>query len=235
MPPSPARPTIALLLPTMNEVDGLRHTLDQLDPSLVDDILVVDAGSTDGTVEYALDKGLSVVTQLRKGLAEGVFDAVSRLDADYVIEFSPDGNCLVEHLSALVAKLREGYDCVVVSRYLPPARSDDDTLITAFGNWMFSRMIRGLGRFPVTDSLNIYRGFRRDIVFKYDFERLMVGPVFEPLVSAISNLHGLRISEIPGDEPRRVGGASKMRVVYNGSCILLMIVRCYLRKIGLRV
>src|SRR5262249_20205090 len=125
---------------------------------------------------------------------------------------------------------------VVVSRYLPPAKSEDDNPITAFGNWMFTKMIRWLGRFPLTDSLTIYRGFRRSLVFAYDFERYLRGPVFEPLVSAMCNLHGLQIWELRGDEPRRIGGASKMRVVYNGSCILLMVARLYLRKIfGLTV
>jgi hypothetical protein len=73
-------------------------------------------------------------------------------------------------------------------------------------------------------------------VFSYDFERYLRGPVFEPLVSAVCNLHGLKMGEIPGDEPHRIGGASKMRVVYNGSCILLMVARMYLRKLlGVRI
>jgi len=34
------------------------------------------------------------------------------------------------------------------------------------------------------------------------------------------------------DEPKRIGGEKKMRVIYNGSCILLMIVRMYFYLLG---
>lgn len=229
-PSRKVRPTATLLLPVLNEIEGLKATLPFIERHCVDEILVVDGGSTDGSVEYARAQGVRVIRQQRPGLEWAVYDAIRELDTDYVIEFSPDGNCPTEILPALVDKIAQGYDLVVVSRYLPPAKSEDDSPLTAFGNWMFSRMVRGLGRFPITDALTIYRGFRRDIIFGHDFSRYVVGPVFEPLVSAICTLNGLRICEIPGDEPARIGGASKMRPFFNGSYILLMVFRLYLRK-----
>lgn len=223
-------PSVTLLIPTYNEVDGLKLVLPRIDRTLFDDIFIIDGGSKDGTVEYAIEQGIRIATQLRKGIGAAVIDAIATIKTDYVIEFSPDNNCIPEQLADIVAKIRDGYEVVVVSRYLPPAKSEDDNLITAFGNWMFTIMIRLLGKFPVTDGLTIYRGFRRDMVEKYDLEKYTIGPVFEPLISAIGNLHGLRYAEIAGDEPKRVGGKSKMSVVYNGSCILLMIIRIYIRK-----
>ena len=113
--------TVALLLPTLNEIDGLKAVLPLVNRSLFDDILMVDGRSTDGSVEYALAQGIRVVTQLRRGLQNGVYDAVRALETDCVIEFSMDGNCLVDQLPEIVTKLKEGYDMVGVSRYLPPA------------------------------------------------------------------------------------------------------------------
>ena len=225
--------TITLLLPTLNEVVGFKAIFPHIDRTLFDDIVVLDGRSKDGTVEFALEQNLRVMTQLRKGLGPGVFDACSTLETDYVIEFSLDGNCLPECLPPLVQKLREGYDLVIVSRYLPPAKSTDDTWMTALGNWMFSLLIRWLGPGRITDSLGMYRGFRTSIVREPEFEKLLYGPVFEPLTSAFSNLKKMRITEIPGDEPLRIGGISKMSIWYNGSCILWMIIRCYLIKFGL--
>lgn len=228
-----ARGTVALLLPVLNEIDGLRQLIPKIDLRLFDDVLVVDGGSTDGSWQYAISHGLRVMTQLRKGLVFGVLDAIHALQTDFVIEFSPDGNSIPERLPELVQKLREGHDLVVVSRYLPPARSYDDTWVTALGNWAFSKMFRFLGPNKVTDALNMYRGFRCSIARNPDFERLCVGPVLEPLVTGWVNLHRLRYAEIAGDEPARIGGASKMRVLYNGSHILLLAVRLYLRKLGI--
>jgi glycosyltransferase involved in cell wall biosynthesis len=228
--------TIALLLPTLNELQGLKATLPLLDRSLIDDIIVIDGGSRDGTVEFALDSGLTVVSQLRPGLHFAVFDIAHALPHDFIIEFSPDGNCKADQLPELVAKLHQGYDHVVVSRYLEHAVSQDDHVVTAFGNWMFSRLMRPLAKFPVTDALNIYRGYRRQILLDPDFEFYLKGPVLEPLVTGMCALRGARVTEIPGDEPVRIGGVTKRSIIYNGSLVLLMIVRLYLRAfLGLRI
>ena len=223
--------TITLLFPTLNEVGGLKLVLPQLDRSLFDDIVVIDGGSMDGTVEYARSQGLRVEPQERPGLAEGVFDAVNKLNTTHVIEFSPDGNCLVEKLPELVAMLKENYDLVTVSRYLPPAKSADDGFLTAIGNWGFSKIARYLGPFPVTDTLGMYRGFRCSILKNYDFEYYMLGPVLEPQVTAVCNVHKLRMAEIPGDEPIRVGGVSKNFIPYNGTMVLIMFIRMYILKL----
>jgi glycosyltransferase involved in cell wall biosynthesis len=228
--------TIALLLPTLNELQGLKATVPFIDRTLVDDIIVIDGGSRDGTVEYAMEMGLTVVSQLRRGLHFAIYDIANAIDHDYVIEFSPDGNCKVEQLPELVAKLQEGYDMVVVSRYLEHAVSHDDHAISALGNWMFSRMMRPLARFPITDALTIYRGYSRQIILDADFGFYMKGPVLEPLVTGMCALRGLTGLEIPGDEPVRIGGETKRSIVYNGSLILLMIFRLYLRKfLGARI
>ena len=230
------RRTIALLLPTLNELQGLKATVPLIDRSVIDDIIVIDGGSKDGTIEYAMGAGLTVVSQLRPGLHYAIYDIAHVLPHDYIIEFSPDGNCEAHQLPKLVAMLHQGYDHVVVSRYLDHAVSDDDHAITAFGNWMFSRMMRPLARFPVTDALNIYRGYRRSIVLDPDFGFYLKGPILEPLVTGMCALRDLKVAEMPGDEPVRIGGVTKRSIIYNGSMILLMIIRLYLRKFfGLRL
>lgn len=219
--------SVTLLLPTLNEIEGFKKIYPTIDKKLFDEILVVDGGSTDGTLEYATSQGLSVLIQKEKGLAAGVMEAVNHINTDCIIEFSLDGNCLIEQLPELINNLRAGTDLVVISRYLPPAKSEDDNLVTALGNWLFTKMIRFLGKHPITDSLTIYRGFNKKIVCYPEFKACLYGPVFEPLISAVAQARGLSILEIPGDEPARIGGESKMRVIYNGSCILLMIVKMY--------
>lgn len=228
--------TIALVLPTLNELAGLKATLPEIDQSLFDQIVVIDGGSLDGTVEYALEAGVTVVSQIRPGLHYAIYDVVHTLTTDYVVEFSPDGNCKVEQLPELVTKMREGYDLVVVSRYLEHAVSEDDHAISAFGNWLFTRIMRPLARFPITDSLNIYRGYKRSIVLDPDFGHYLMGPCLEPLVTGMCAIRNLRVAEIPGDEPMRIGGVTKRSIVYNGTIVLLMILRLYIRKfLGLRI
>jgi len=228
--PTNSATTITLLMPTLNEIEGLKATLPHIDKSLFDEIVVVDGGSTDGTVEYVKEQGARVVQQTGKGVSNAEMEGIDAIETEFVVLFSPDGNSVVDKLSPLVEKLKDGNDLAVVSRYLPPASSEDDTFITALGNKLFTLMISGLGPFPITDSLVIFRGIRCSIVKDPDFRYYLKGPMLEPLMSGWCNLHRKKMAEIAGDEPARIGGASKMRVLYNGSMILLMVVRLYLKK-----
>lgn len=229
-------PTVTLLLPVLNEIEGLKATVPKIDRNLFVQILMMDGGSTDGSQAYASEQGIEVNRQIRPGILFSILDAYPHIKGDYLITFSPDGNALAKLLPQMVSKIREGADLVIASRYLPPARSYDDTLTTAFGNFLFTRLINGLGglgKQRITDALNIYRGYKKNLLIHPQLRRFLLGPVLEPAISAFSILHRLKTVEIPGDEPKRIGGERKMRIVYNGAYILLMIIRMYLYRFAL--
>ena len=54
-----------LLVLTLNEIDGMRAIMPRIPVGLFRQILVVDGGSTDGTVEYARSQGYAVHVQSR--------------------------------------------------------------------------------------------------------------------------------------------------------------------------
>ena len=224
-------PKATLLLLVKNEIEGLKTILPCIDRSLFEQIMVVDGHSTDGSYEYALSQNIEVYREKRPGIAEAVIDAYPLIRGTYVITFSPDGNSLPKLLAPMIDKIAEGYDVVVASRYLPPAKSYDDNLVTAFGNYFFTRMTRWLGKTPITDALNIFRAYRTDLLNNTEMLQFVYGPVLEPLVSAYACAVGLSIGEIAGDEPKRLSGESKMRIFYNGPCILLMLIRLHIFRL----
>ena len=217
--------TVGLIIPVLNEIDGLKTIFPKIDKSIFDQILFIDGGSTDGTINYLKENNCEYINQKKPGLSEAILEGIEALKVDCVIEFSPDGNCLTEHLPSVVRELKLGADLVVVSRYLPPAKSADDTFITGIGNFMFTKLVNQFGDQKVTDSLNIYRGFRINKFICEEMLNLLDGPVFEPLVTIWALKNNYKIVEIPGDEPKRIGGEKKMRIFYNGFCILRMIKR----------
>src|SRR5580658_3540180 len=85
---SRARPfTVTLLVPTINEIDGMRVIMPRVKPEWVDQILVLDGGSTDGTVEYARQQGYSVYVQQRRGMRNGYTDVLPYIKGDVLVTF----------------------------------------------------------------------------------------------------------------------------------------------------
>ena len=127
-------------------------------------ILIVDGGSTDGTLEYVRENKYELYQQKQRGLRMAYEEVYEQVTGDQVILFSPDGNCIPELIPDLIKKMEEGYDMVIASRYLGNAKSDDDDMLTGFGNWMFTFLINTLFGGHYTDSLNIFRIFKRQTI-----------------------------------------------------------------------
>ncbi|HPR69001.1 MAG TPA: glycosyltransferase family 2 protein [Kiritimatiellia bacterium] len=230
-------PTTTLFIPTLNELDAMRVILPQIDRSWVDQILVVD-GSTDGTADYAREQGCEVVIQQKKGLRHAFIEGFPLVRGDWVVTFSPDGNSPPRAIPLLIEKMKEGYDMVIASRYLPPARSDDDDLMTAFGNWLFTHAINlchghAWSR-PYTDAMVMYRAYRTRLFYELDLDKeesyapeKWFGTILgiEPLLSIRAARHGMKIGEIPEDEPARIGGKRKLQPFRWGGAYMSQVFR----------
>jgi glycosyltransferase involved in cell wall biosynthesis len=233
--PRPRRSSVTLLVPTLNEAVGMRAVMPLVRRDWVDQILVLDGGSDDGTVEWALDHGYEVHVQTEPGIRQGYLEALPLVRGDVILTFSPDGNSIPDLIPDLVAKIDEGYDMVIASRYKPPARSADDDLVTAFGNWLFTRTVNLLHGGRYTDAMVIFRAYRKSLIrdLELDQDRWYRTPErlfgcrisWEPLLSARAARRGLKVAEIPGDEPPRIGGERKLRVLRWGASYYFQFVR----------
>lgn len=209
-----ARKKVTIIVFTWNEIDGMRVIMPQIKKEWYDQLIVVDGGSTDGTIEYAREHGYDIFVQQDRGSGAAFLEAVARSTGDILIPFSPDGNSIPGKIPELVSKLEEGYDFVIASRYAPGAKSYDDDIVTAFGNWTFTALINLLFGGKITDSLVMYRAYRKELLNDLGITTKAVSWGSQILIRALKK--GKRIGEIPADEPPRVGGVRKMSPIKNG-------------------
>lgn len=224
-----------LLVMTLNEVNGMKAIMPLIDRLWVDQIIVVDGGSKDGTIEWATENGYEVYVQKQQGFRHAYTEVWPRVSGDIVITFSPDGNSIPALIPCLIEKMRQGNDMVIASRYLEDAKSDDDDLITGFGNWLFTKTVNVLHGGRYTDVMVIFRAYRKNLIYELGLdkenayalpEKLFGTKIsWEPLLSVRAAKQRMRIAEIPGDEPPRIGGERKLQILRWGAAYYFQFIR----------
>lgn len=236
---------ITLLVPVINELAGVQAIMPKIRREWVDEILVVDGHSTDGTREYCEQHGYRVIVQQRPGSMGAWWEGFQAAKGDVIILFSPDGNSVPEAIPQLVEAMRNGCDMVIASRYKDDAKSDDDDVFSAAGNTFFNKLINLLFTARYTDALVMYRAFKKDLLDRLHFteatgsqlNRYHVS-IFELIVSIRCAQRKFKVEEIASDEPDNIGREDSrahpgMTKFYNGGLMFYHVVREFLLRPGL--
>ncbi len=220
------REKVTLLLPTLNEIEAVSIIVPQIRKEWADEFICIDGGSTDGTVEFMRRHGFSVHSQSGRGFGQGMLEGMHAASGDIVVEFMPDGNSRPEDIPRVIDKMREGFDLVIASRYADGARSDDDDVVTGFGNWMFTTIVNVLFWTSFTDLLTGFRAYRRRKMLRLEMDTPGLSWPAQSCMRAARA--GLRVADIGADEPKRIGGTRKMKPFKTGMEISLLILRDFL-------
>ena len=211
-------PAVTLVVLTLNEIDGVTAVFPKLPMHCLDEVLVVDGGSTDGTLKFFDSRGVRVIRQERRGRGEAFRLAVQHARNEFLIFFSPDGNEDPDDIPRLIDGLATGYDMVIASRFMRGARSEDaDKFLFAsrqWGNLLFTWLANTLcGRGTwITDTINGYRGITRAAFARLAPDAEGYAIEFQMSIRALQL--GLHVLEIPTQESPRIGrGVSKLNAI----------------------
>lgn len=215
---------VSLVILCLNEIEAMRVILPRINKRWVDEIIIVDGGSTDGSIEFAQKMGFYILKQQSKGIIAGYIEGLEIAKGNVIITFTPDGNMIPEIIPKLVKKIAEGYDLVIVSRYAEGAKSYDDHLISRFGNWLFTTMVNVLYGGNYTDVLGFYRAFKKDIFVRLNLWNDIKLSIDTQMCIRCTKKR-LKTAEIAGDEPKRIGGQTSRSLIGNGLIELSTIIK----------
>lgn len=217
---------LTVIMPACNEQENIGRVLEKIKKITPrnTEIIVVDDGSTDNTMEIAKKKGAKVIRHSKNmGKGASIREAIIFAKADTVIIIDSDGQDDPFDIPKLLLPLKDGGDLVIGSRWLGVLEEEAISKLHFFVTMLITQLINILFGSKITDSQAGFRCIRRD-AFKnirltakgYDIET-------EMLVKAIK--HKLRIVEVPVTRRRREYGMSKLKRVRLGIRILNHLVR----------
>lgn len=219
---------VSVVVLTLNEIEGVRKIFPKLPFNFVEEIFVVDGGSTDGTIEFFKNKGVPIYVQSKLGRAEAFRVGIEKAKCENVIFFSPDGNENPEDIIRIANYLEEGYDMVIASRFMKESRNEEDGKFFKFRKWA-NQVFTGIANLLwnrkeyISDTINGFRGIKKNSykLLKLDVE----GFVIEYQMSIRAMKLGLKIKEIPTIEGDRVGGETKAKSLPVGIAFLRFLVK----------
>lgn len=215
---------MSVVIPARNEARNLPYTLREL-PEGIFEVILVDGRSTDDTINVALRElpGVRVVRQTGRGKGDALRCGFREASGEIIVMLDADGSMDPAEIPLFVGALLAGAEYVKGSRFIVGGGSLDLTTLRTMGNRTLGCVVNRLFRTRFTDLCYGYNAFWRrclpDLALDCD------GFEVETLMHLRASRGGLRISEVPSFEHRRLHGTSNLSVVRDGFRIARIIVR----------
>jgi glycosyltransferase involved in cell wall biosynthesis len=229
-------PRISIVVPVMNEALNLARVLPQL--PRVHEVIIVDGGSVDGTIQAAERAlpGAVVLQQPRRGKGNALAAGFARVTGDIVVMFDGDGSADPAEIARFVAALTGGADFAKGSRNTAGGGSIDITPIRRLGNQFLNGLFNLGFRTRYTDLCYGYNAFWADLIPLLDLPyhaapapangAMLWGDGFE--IETVINCRfaaaAVAITEVPSVERLRIFGESNLNAVSDGLRVLKTLV-----------
>lgn len=230
--------TVGAVIPAHNEEDNIGRVVAALlnlrtetGHRVIDDLVVCDNASTDGTALRAREAGARLAVEPSRGYGSACLKAISALQpVDVVLFVDGDHVFDVGQSLDLLKAVADDVDLAVGSRVLGRMEPGALSLPQVAGNRVASWLVHLLWGHRITD-LGPFRAIRADALRRLDMRDTAYGWTVEMQVKAIQSR--MRLAEIPVDTRRRRFGQSKVGgtvkgVIGAGVGILSMIFRLWI-------
>jgi glycosyltransferase involved in cell wall biosynthesis len=209
---------VSLVIPALNEADAIADVVRSVPRNTVNQIIVVDNGSTDATAQAAENAGAIVVSQPTRGYGRACragLNAAIKAGADIVVFIDGDGSDCPEFINELIRPIQENrFDFVIGSRMRGQRERGSLNPQQIFAARLAGWLIRARYGVNFTD-MSPFRAIRAELLHSLPMREETYGWNLE--MQMLVAQKQARILEIPVNHRKRRGGVSKVSGTFKGT------------------
>jgi glycosyltransferase involved in cell wall biosynthesis len=213
----------SIILPAKNEAASLRTLLPELCNDFPDaEIIVVNDGSTDDTVEICTQNKVKVISHVYSmGNGAAIKTGARNAQGGILVFMDADGQHSPDDINKLIDMINEGYDMAVGARQLDSHAS----LTRRFGNTIYNRLASWMTGYPIKDLTSGFRAARARHFKKFLY--LLPNKFSYPTTSTMAFFRsGLPVGYVPiRANTRSSESKSHIRLFHDGFRFLIIIVK----------
>lgn len=201
---------IFVVIPAFNEALSIDKVVNDLDKTIVDEVVVVNNNSTDDTILVAQKAGATTLNEFEQGYGAACLKGIAYVnqnttskDQTIVVFIDGDYSDYPEQLIDVIQPILDNQaDMVIGSRRLGKAASGSLTPQQVYGNWLATTLMHWIYKFKYTD-LGPFRAITLDKLNAIKMIDTNYGWTVEMQIKALQ--HNLRVVEVPVDYKVRIG------------------------------
>lgn len=216
---------LTLLIPAKNESESLPKVLEEIKNLNCKKKIILKKDDT-LTINSIKNFDVDLIYQNNSGYGDALITGVNNLDTNYFCIFNADGSFNPNELPEMLNIVKNSNtDFVFASRYEKNCGTEDDTIITAIGNFAFTLIGKIFFKLPISDILYTFVMGNTKKVSNLNLKQKDFTLCVELPIKAKRN--GLKIADIPANEKSRIGGTKKVNAIKDGFLILIHMVKLF--------
>lgn len=209
---------VTILMPAYNEglaIGGTVRKVKELYPEF--EVLVVDDGSTDNTIEEAMTAGANVWPHpYNMGNGAAIKSGLRAAQGEWVLMMDADGQHNPEDIARLV-EYKDQFDMVIGAR----TKKSKTSLHRDLANWFYNKFATYVTKFKIEDLTSGFRLVRKSVASQYIY--LLPNTFSYPTTLTMSYLRSGRSIKYQPIDVRKRAGSSKIKLVEDGIRFFLII------------
>ena len=219
---------ITLIIPAKYEKESLPSVLLELEEFPFNIIVILEPTDHE-TIDSIKNFDCTIIHQTNKGYGDALILGIKSVKTEYFCIFNADGSFNPIEISGMYSSLKdkEG-DIIFGSRYEKNATSEDDTLVTKVGNFIFTKLGKILFKLPITDILYTFVLGKTKVALDLNLQSQDFAFCVELPIKA--QRKNYKIFSTPAHERARIAGKKKVNAIRDGLYILKKMIFMFLKN-----